>query len=40
MGTPQQPIIGVTMDMTYMGHTRETASMMVAGTERLQNAAQ
>ena len=40
MGTPQQPTTGATMDMSYMAHTPGNASMMVAGTERLQNAAQ
>ena len=38
MGTPQQPTIGVTMDMIYMAHTPGSASMMVHGMEMLQNA--
>ena len=36
----QQHTTAVIMDMTWMAHTQENASMMVHGTERLQNAVQ
>ena len=40
MATPQQPTTDVTMDTTCMGHTRESASMMVLGMEMFQNVVQ